>query len=120
MRVRRGWWGCVGGLLCFDLFFRASCVQSDGRICENDVGVTDENQTGKSLAVEWADFARVNTVSPGFIQSGLTAAVPEEVKDRLREKTPLRFVIPIPLVSTNTNSIAELENLVEVIRLRAS
>jgi len=45
---------------------------------------------GKSLAVEWADFARANTVSPGFIQSGLTAAVPEDIKDQLREKTPLR------------------------------
>jgi len=46
----------------------------------------------KSLAVEWADFARANTVSPGFIQSGLTAAVPEDIKDQLREKTPLRQI----------------------------
>ncbi|KAK0119893.1 hypothetical protein ONS95_011322 [Cadophora gregata] len=46
----------------------------------------------KSLAVEWADFARVNTVSPGFIQSGLTAAVSEDIKDQLRDKTPMRQI----------------------------
>lgn len=46
--------------------------------------------TDKSLAIEWRDFARVNTVSPGFIESGLTGAVSEEIKDSLREKTPLR------------------------------
>ncbi|KAM0145625.1 hypothetical protein ACHAQE_011166 [Botrytis cinerea] len=47
---------------------------------------------GKSLAVEWADFARVNVVSPGFIESGLTAAVSEDIKDSLRAKTPLKRV----------------------------
>ncbi|KAM0168706.1 hypothetical protein ACHAPF_010737 [Botrytis cinerea] len=47
---------------------------------------------GKSLAVEWADFARVNVVSPGFIESGLTAAVSEDIKDILRAKTPLKRV----------------------------
>ncbi|KAH8892231.1 NAD(P)-binding protein [Thozetella sp. PMI_491] len=46
----------------------------------------------KSLAVEWVDFARANTVSPGFIESGLTGAVSEEIKDSLREKTPLRRI----------------------------
>ncbi|KAG0650814.1 L-xylulose reductase [Hyphodiscus hymeniophilus] len=46
----------------------------------------------KSLAVEWVDFARANTVSPGFIQSGLTGAVSEDIKDQLREKTPLRQI----------------------------
>ncbi|KAH7354870.1 hypothetical protein BKA65DRAFT_497180 [Rhexocercosporidium sp. MPI-PUGE-AT-0058] len=49
-------------------------------------------QMCKSLAVEWAAFARANTVSPGFIQSGLTAAVSEEMKDQLREKTPLKQI----------------------------
>jgi sorbose reductase len=44
---------------------------------------------GKSLAIEWASFARANTVSPGFIESGLTGDCTEEVKDSLREKTPL-------------------------------
>lgn len=42
--------------------------------------------------MEWVNFARANTVSPGFIESGLTGAVSEEVKDTLREKTPIRYV----------------------------
>jgi sorbose reductase len=47
---------------------------------------------GKSLAVEWAGFARANTVSPGFIDSGLTGECSDEVKDSLSGKTPMRFV----------------------------
>lgn len=47
---------------------------------------------GKSLAVEWAGFARANTVSPGFIDSGLTGDCSDEVKDSLSAKTPMRFV----------------------------
>ena len=47
---------------------------------------------GKSLAVEWVEFARANTVSPGFIESGLTGAVSEEIKESLREKTPLQCI----------------------------
>ncbi|WYZ42000.1 hypothetical protein EsH8_V_000895 [Colletotrichum jinshuiense] len=46
----------------------------------------------KSLAIEWVDFARANTVSPGFIESGLTGSVPEDVKDSLRDKTPLKRI----------------------------
>jgi hypothetical protein len=51
---------------------------------------------GKSLAIEWVELARANTVSPGFIESGLTGAVPEDVKDSLRKKTPLKLVISSP------------------------
>ncbi|RFU32372.1 hypothetical protein B7463_g3986, partial [Scytalidium lignicola] len=46
----------------------------------------------KSLAVEWAGFARANSVSPGYIESGLTGSSPEHLKDVLREKTPLRRI----------------------------
>ncbi|TEY44991.1 hypothetical protein BOTCAL_0338g00080 [Botryotinia calthae] len=46
----------------------------------------------KSLAVEWTDFARANFVSPGFIESGLTVTVSEDIKDSLRAKTPLKRV----------------------------
>ena len=48
--------------------------------------------TGKSLAVEWAEFARVNTVSPGYIDSGLTGECNAEVKTSLGEKAPMRYV----------------------------
>lgn len=49
---------------------------------------------GKSLAVEWAAFARVNTVSPGYIDSGLTGECSTEVKASLGEKAPMRYVYP--------------------------
>jgi sorbose reductase len=36
---------------------------------------------GKSLAIEWAPFARVNTVSPGYIATELSDFVPEDMKN---------------------------------------
>ncbi|KAG7193616.1 putative diacetyl reductase [(R)-acetoin forming] 2 [Scheffersomyces spartinae] len=35
---------------------------------------------GKSLAVEWAAFARVNSISPGYINTELSDFVPEDIK----------------------------------------
>ncbi|CRG91973.1 putative NADP-dependent mannitol dehydrogenase [Talaromyces islandicus] len=46
----------------------------------------------KSLAVEWAGFARANTVSPGFVESGLTGECSDEVKESLSAKTPMRRI----------------------------
>ncbi|KAH8812957.1 hypothetical protein F5884DRAFT_668706 [Xylogone sp. PMI_703] len=46
----------------------------------------------KSLAIEWVGFARANSVSPGYIESGLTGICPEDVKDTLREKTPMKRI----------------------------
>jgi len=46
----------------------------------------------KSLAVEWAGFARANTVSPGFIEAGLTGASEEDVKEYIRGRTPMRRI----------------------------
>lgn len=43
---------------------------------------------GKSLAVEWAPFARVNTVSPGYIATELSDFVPEEQKNVWYSVTP--------------------------------
>ncbi|KAK6455288.1 peroxisomal 2,4 dienoyl-CoA reductase and sorbitol utilization protein [Scheffersomyces xylosifermentans] len=43
---------------------------------------------GKSLAVEWAAFARVNTVSPGYIATELSDFVPEEMKNSWYSLTP--------------------------------
>ncbi|KAF3919151.1 hypothetical protein ABW21_db0208553 [Orbilia brochopaga] len=44
----------------------------------------------KSLAVEWAEFARVNTVSPGYIMTEIGNFVPQEQKRQWHEKTPMR------------------------------
>jgi len=43
----------------------------------------------RSLAVEWAGFARVNTVSPGYIATEISNFVPAETKKIWREKTPM-------------------------------
>lgn len=37
---------------------------------------------GKSLAIEWAAFARVNTISPGYIATELSAFVPMDMKNK--------------------------------------
>jgi sorbose reductase len=43
--------------------------------------------TGKSLAVEWTGFARVNTVSPGYIKTEITDFISEEVQSVFKDKT---------------------------------
>lgn len=44
---------------------------------------------GKSLAIEWLGFARVNSVSPGFVNTGLSGSVAEEVMDSIKDKIPM-------------------------------
>ncbi|VUC26133.1 unnamed protein product [Clonostachys rosea] len=43
----------------------------------------------KSLANEWRDFARVNSVSPGYIETGLSDYVPAETKQTWKDMTPM-------------------------------
>lgn len=43
---------------------------------------------GKSLAVEWADFARVNTISPGFIMTEMLTKQPKERFDAWMSMIP--------------------------------
>lgn len=42
-----------------------------------------------SLAVEWAGFARVNSVSPGYINTEISEFVPKETKSKWWTYTPL-------------------------------
>lgn len=44
----------------------------------------------KSIAVEWAGFARANTVSPGYIATEISNFVPDETKKVWHEKTPMQ------------------------------
>lgn len=53
-------------------------------------------ETGKGLAIEWAGFARVNTISPGYIATEISDFVPQETKTIWREKIPLQLVPPFP------------------------
>lgn len=43
----------------------------------------------KSLAVEWAPFARVNSVSPGYIATKLSSFADPDVKAKWLQLTPL-------------------------------
>ncbi|SCU83446.1 LAMI_0C03246g1_1 [Lachancea mirantina] len=53
----------------------------------------------KSLAVEWAGYARVNTVSPGYIATDITNFADEELKNKWHSLTPLgREALPKELV----------------------
>lgn len=62
---------------------------------------------GKSLAVEWADFARVNVISPGFIMTEMLTKQPKERFDawmsmipgrRICDAAELKSVRLIPIV----------------------
>lgn len=43
----------------------------------------------KSLAVEWAHYARANAVSPGYIITEISNFVPNEIKSIWKDKIPL-------------------------------
>lgn len=43
--------------------------------------------TGKSLAVEWTGFARVNTVSPGYIQTEITQFASPDMREQWKDRT---------------------------------
>lgn len=60
----------------------------------------DDALTGKGLAVEWVRFARVNTVSPGYINTELTKFVPDETKAIWKHKIPVRIESPLMEVSS--------------------
>ena len=46
-------------------------------------------QLCKSLAVEWAQNARANSISPGYIITEISSFLPQEIKDIWKDKIPL-------------------------------
>ncbi|MCJ1231403.1 Sorbose reductase sou1 [Toensbergia leucococca] len=46
-------------------------------------------QLCRSLSVEWVQFARANSVSPGAIKSAMTDSVPQATQDSWKEKIPM-------------------------------
>ncbi|KAH9885067.1 hypothetical protein F4778DRAFT_761858 [Xylariomycetidae sp. FL2044] len=53
---------------------------------------------GKCLAVEWVDFARVNCVSPGFIDTDMLTIHPAEWKEKWLDMVPARrYCVPAEL-----------------------
>lgn len=43
----------------------------------------------RSLANEWRDFARVNSISPGYIETGLGDFVPQDVQELWKGMIPM-------------------------------
>ncbi|KAI1610489.1 hypothetical protein EDD36DRAFT_453400 [Exophiala viscosa] len=43
----------------------------------------------KSLAIEWIRFARVNSISPGYIATEISAFIPDDMKGVWRDKVPM-------------------------------
>jgi len=43
----------------------------------------------RSLAVEWASFARCNSVSPGYMATEISDFVPKETQALWNDKTPM-------------------------------
>ncbi|KAF5691734.1 sorbitol utilization SOU2 [Fusarium circinatum] len=43
----------------------------------------------KSLAIEWLGFARVNSVSPGFINTSISGPIAEEIMSAIMDKVPM-------------------------------
>lgn len=46
----------------------------------------------RSLAVEWAQYARANSVSPGYILTEISNFVPQETKEIWKDKIPQGYV----------------------------
>ena len=46
-------------------------------------------QLARSLANDWAAFARVNTVSPGYIDTKISDDMPQEGKEQWYAQTPM-------------------------------
>lgn len=71
----------------------SSVVALYGNIGQTNYAATKAGVIGltKSWAKEFGPKGiRVNAVAPGFIETGMTAAVPQKVLDFMKDKTPLK------------------------------
>jgi len=67
---------------------KAAIVQ----LCKKDPLMVNDGKLiilGKSLAVEWVRFARVNTVSPGYIATDITSFADPAMKNVWKGRTPM-------------------------------
>ena len=61
-------------------------------------GLLEHPQLAKSLAVEWVDFCRVNSVSPGYIQTQIMEYASKEMLEKWLGQIPARrFASPYEL-----------------------
>ena len=43
----------------------------------------------RSLAVEWVQFARANTVSPGYMATEISDFIPKDIQNIWNDKIPM-------------------------------
>lgn len=53
--------------------------------------VLTRGSLGRSLAVEWVQFARANTISPGYMATEISDFVPQETKNMWKDKIPMGY-----------------------------
>jgi NAD(P)-dependent dehydrogenase (short-subunit alcohol dehydrogenase family) len=79
----------------------ASSISGFGNFGQANYSATKAGLVGltRTLAIEWAKYGiTVNAIAPGFIQTSMTAAIPDEVKKGAAQKIPvLRLGEPIDI-----------------------
>lgn len=55
----------------------------------NNLSFWSDPTTGRSIAVEWVQFARVNTVSPGYMATEISDFVPQDTQNIWNDKIPM-------------------------------
>lgn len=53
------------------------------------LSITDAECTVRSLAVEWVQFARANSISPGYMATEISDFIPKETQDIWKDKIPM-------------------------------
>ncbi|KOS18845.1 putative NADP-dependent mannitol dehydrogenase [Escovopsis weberi] len=97
VREGRGGGGGIGRIIC-TASVSATLVNVPQRQAAYNASKAAVVHLAKSLAVEWVDFARVNCVSPGFIETDMIATLPKEWSDAWRTMVPgVRFADPAEL-----------------------
>lgn len=70
----------------------ASSISAFGNFGQANYSATKAGLVGmtRTLAIEWARYGiTVNAIAPGFIQTQMTAAIPEEIKKDAAKKIPV-------------------------------
>lgn len=60
--------------------------------------------TVRSLAVEWVQFTRANTVSPGYMATEISDFVPAKTKNMWKDKIPMGYVVSQCMVMSHANT----------------
>ncbi|KAK9478303.1 hypothetical protein V1514DRAFT_331576 [Lipomyces japonicus] len=87
------------GSLIFTSSISAQIVNIPQRQAAYNISKAAVTSLSKNLAVEWASFARVNSVSPGYTVTEITKFADAELKEQWKKLTPVgREALPDELV----------------------